>query len=88
METAAFESMQTVLKFLDTRHVHLAVLVLHSRTWWKDELRLFCNSIRYLQQKPEPEILCILNWSPKNAEEAAMDQLSGDALRADVRHEW
>jgi hypothetical protein len=83
----AFQTIQRLVEFMGTQPINLAVLVLHSSAWWKDELRLFCNSIRYRQQRPDPEILCILSWPPKDLEEEAMNRVSGDALRADVRHE-
>ena len=83
-----FQTKQGFLEFVKEQQVDLGILVLHSKAWWKDELRLFCNSIRYLQENPEPEILCILNWPAKDSEEEAMDRISGDALRTDVRHEW
>lgn len=86
--STAFQTKQKLFEFVEGRQVNLAVLVLRSKAWWKDELRLFCNSIRYLQEEPEPEILCILNWPPKDLEEESMNRVSGDALRVHVRHEW
>lgn len=88
ISATAFQSKQKLLEFAKRQRVNLAVLSLHSSAWWQDELRLFCNSIRHLQKNPEPEILCILNWPPTNAEEEAMNRISGDALRVDVRHDW
>lgn len=84
----AFQTKKTLLEFVLKQQVDLGILVLHSKAWWKDELRLFCNSMRYFQENSEPEILCILNWPPESGEEEAMDRVCGYALRADVRHEW
>jgi len=87
ISVTVFRTKQDFLEFVREQEVDLGILVLHSKAWWRDELRLFCNSIRYLRENSGPEILCILNWPPKDSEEEAMDRISGDMLRADVRHE-
>jgi len=87
ISVSVFQTKQGFLEFVKEQEVDLGILVINLKAWWKDELRLFCNSIRYLRENPEPEILCILNWPPKDSEEEAMDRISGDMLRADVRHE-
>jgi hypothetical protein len=78
----AFQSKEGVLKLVAKRPIELAIQVLHSKSWWRDELRLFCNSIRYLQERAE--IICILRWP----EECPLDRLYGDTLGVVVLHEW
>jgi hypothetical protein len=86
-EAIVFQTKQKLLEFVEKRQVYLGILVLHSKAWWKQELRLFCNAIRHRQENPELKIRCILTWPPKDREEEDMDRISGAALRTDVRHE-
>lgn len=77
----AFKSKQEAYEFVARRSVELAIYVLHSKSWWRDELRLFCNSIRHAQENVE--IICILTWQ----EECPLDRLYGDTLNVTVLHE-
>jgi hypothetical protein len=82
IEATAFQAKQKFLEYVARQPANLAILVLHSKSWWKDELRLFCNSIRYL--KETPELICVLRWPP----EGPLDRLYGEALGVGVLHVW
>jgi hypothetical protein len=77
----AFQSQQDALEFVSRRRIELAIQVLQSKSWRRDELRLFCSSIRYLHENVE--IVCILRWP----EECSHDRLYGDTLNVTVLHE-
>jgi hypothetical protein len=76
----AFQTKQQVFEFVGVRQIDMAVIVIYSKAWWRDELRLFCNSIRYLQKTAE--IICVLNWP----EECSLDRIYGDTLDVTVLH--
>jgi DNA-binding response OmpR family regulator len=80
IKATAFQAKQKFLEHVARQSINLAILVLHSKSWWKDELRLFCNSIRYLQETPE--LVCVLTWPP----EGPQDRLYGEALGVGVLH--
>jgi hypothetical protein len=52
IEATAFQAKPKFLEYVARQPVNFAILVLHSKSWWKDEARLFCNSIRYLKETP------------------------------------
>lgn len=81
IDTAAFQSKKEAFESVSRRPIELAIHVIQSKSWWRDELRLFCNSIRYLQENVE--IVCILRWP----EECSLDRLYGDTLNVTVLHE-
>jgi len=81
VDATAFQSKQDALEFVSRRRIELAIQVLQPKSWWRDELRLFCNSIRYLHENVE--IVCILRWP----EECSLDRLYGDTLNVMVLHE-
>lgn len=80
VSATAFQTKQDLLRFLGRQDVDLAVVVFHSKSWWRDELRLFCNSVRHFQENAE--IICILTWP----EECPLDRLYGDTLNVSVLH--
>jgi hypothetical protein len=80
IDAMAFQDKQKFLEYLARQPVNVAILVLHSKSWWKDELRLFANSIHYL--KETPELICVLGWPP----EGPLDRLYGEALGVAVLH--
>ena len=82
IEATAFQDKHKFLEHVAREPVSLAVLVLHSKSWWKDELRTFCYSVRYL--KETPEVICVLRWPP----EGPLDRLYGEALGVGVLHVW
>lgn len=82
ISATAFQSREDFLQALDKQKIDLAVIALDSKSWWRDELRLLCNSIRYVQEKPD--IICFLRWPPTNP----LDKLYGDTLGVEVLHEW
>ena len=80
IDAMAFQDKQKFLEYVARQPINFAILVLQSKSWWKDELRLFCNSVRYL--KETPELICVLRWPP----ESPMDRLYGEALGVAVIH--
>jgi PleD family two-component response regulator len=80
IEATAFQDKHKFLEHVAREPVSLAVLVLHSKSWWKDELRTFCYSVRYL--KETTEIICVLKWRSKGPQ----DRIDGEALGVGVLH--
>jgi hypothetical protein len=80
IEATAFQAKQKFLEYIARQPINFAILVLHSKSWWKDELRIFCNSVHYLQETPEH--VCFLRWPP----EGPLDRLYGKELGVRVVH--
>jgi len=81
ISVSAFQTKQDFLRFLEVQKIDLAMIVIHSKSWWRDELRLFCDSIRYRQHASN--IICVLTWPPA----CPLDRLFGDTLGVVVFHE-
>lgn len=61
--------------------VDLVIIVPHSPSWWRNDLKSFCEAIRNVADRPE--IMCVLPWPAKGPG----DRIFGDELNVRVLHE-
>jgi hypothetical protein len=59
----------------------LVIIVPHSPTWWRSDLKTLCEAIRDAGERPE--IMCVLPWPAKGPG----DRIFGDELNVVVLHE-
>lgn len=60
---------------------HVAVLVHQSPTWWRTDLRSFCDAVARLDRPPA--VICLLRWPSQGPS----DRLYGDELKVTMFHE-
>ncbi len=81
LNSSVFRDRRMAVEAFKKEPPELAVLVFRSPSWWRDDLKSFCDAIRSVVRKPE--ILCVLRWSPIGPN----DRLYGDRLNVGVLHE-
>ena len=72
---------QMAVEALRKERSDLAVIVFRSPSWWRNDLKSFCDAVRSVERVPE--IVCVLRWPPNGPN----DRLYGDQLKVGVLHE-
>jgi DNA-binding response OmpR family regulator len=72
---------QTAVDVLEKQGADFVLMVPRSSSWWRNDLKSFCDAIRHIE--PRPEIVCVLRWSANGPN----DRLFGNELNVVVLHE-
>jgi hypothetical protein len=72
---------EAVIAAIKQGGVDLVIIVPRSPSWWRSDLKTFCEAIRDVGDRPE--IMCILPWPAKGPG----DRIFGDELNVAVLHE-
>jgi DNA-binding response OmpR family regulator len=72
---------RTAVDALGKLGADIVVMVPRSPSWWRNDLKSFCDAIRHIASRPE--IVCVLRWPPNGPN----DRLFGDELNVGVLHE-
>lgn len=70
-----------VVEVLGNERADIVVIVFDSPSWWRIDLKAFCDAIRTVEH--HPEIVCVLRWPQIGPD----DRLYGDQLSVGVLHE-
>lgn len=78
----ACRNYRTAINGLQKQGADIVVVVPGSSSWWRNDLKSFCDAIRYFDR--QPQIVCVLRWPPHGPN----DRLFGEELNVEVIHEW
>ena len=81
LHVSVFRDRRMAVEALRKESADLVVIMFDSPSWWRNDLKSFCDAIR--SGECVLEIVCVLRWPPNGPD----DRLYGDQLKVEVLHE-